>query len=278
MAHQFMKNTMAVQWDRHTGYALLLVLCLGIFTALWGLRLPALTAAAALYLILLTLFKKGTSGHRAKKDRLFLDGIKGTMVMEKLLLLPTPDAQQQAAHLYFGSNALHASPKHDHLILDFQGKPVLVHYAPIHPDDPLTGAHAARIQRLMLKEGVQEGYILCPGTVTPQAKRQSALQPSVTLLFGQSLRIRMGAHAPIRDADAIQYAKRMYTGIRGPILSPDLWTDENALKLMRYAFLLEALMLFTSRRGYGFSALLLMMVSAIVHTLANKKRPHKRGR
>lgn len=278
MTHQFMKNTMAVQWDRHMGHALLLFLCIGFFTILWGLRLPALTAGAALYGIAFTLHRKGAHERRAKKERLFLDGVKGAMMLEKLLLLPEQEAQHRAASLYLGTPLSDTAASDDHCLFTKDGKKALICYAPLHPEDMLTGASVAHVQRSIIAAGAAEGVILCPGAVSPQAMQQASLHPRVTILFAEGLKNRLGKHAPIPDAQALQYAHRMALGAQRPLLFHSMWTDKNALRLARYAALMGALLLFTGSIPYAFSACAVMGVSAFVHIMANKKRPLHRGR
>ena len=69
------------------------------FVLLWGLRLPAVTAAMALYVLILLLRRKILDDHLVRKEKALRAAIGGELALERLLLSPAERAHFETAIL-----------------------------------------------------------------------------------------------------------------------------------------------------------------------------------
>lgn len=211
------KNRVATALDRLALRALLFLLSVGYFFALWHSGAPSLLAGSALFalaMLTLLLLERRTL---ARRDRALRVRVGGAIALEELMLLPAAEAEGRVCLLL--AETLGGAAQGS--VLSYAGKTYLVRCA-----QTLPGSAAG------------EGDVL--------AARRAAewMEPPIRLIAGRQLALLFGQQHPATDAEIARRARRQRTPFsRGRIRALALAPAKQGRYLL-VAFLLALLYLF----------------------------------
>ncbi len=243
--------------------ALLLILSMLWFIALWGVRIQALTAGAALFCLLLILLRKTRAGRLKRREERLRARVGGELAVERLVL-----AKPDRAHFEI---ALRLSERHDLTLVRagargvkclLRGEKLLVALKQQHASASLSADDVLAFQRAVLAENAARGVLCAPCAVDAAAREQALAPPRVTLLEKPFLVELLGAAAPATDEQLRQLGERRRARAGAKKWLRHILDRRRAPRFFLYGALLIALYLITGQRFYPLPGCLCMALFA----------------
>lgn len=235
--------------------ALLLALSLGWFIALWGVRLQALTAGAALFVLLMILLRKTRAGRLKRREERLRARIGGELAIERLLL-----TKPERAHFEI---ALHLSEQYplilrrageDGVLCALRGEHLLVALMQKHASSTVSVGDMLAFQRAALALNAQKGVLCAPCAVDAAAREQALNAPRVTIFDRAYLMDLLGARSPATDEQlrALGQRRRARAGAKQWLLH--ILDRRRAPRYFLYGALLLIMYLLTGQKFYPLPA------------------------
>lgn len=250
--------------------ALLLLISVGWFIALWGARLSALTAGAALYGLLLTLYKKTRDGRLARREKRLRARIGGEMALERLLTVPPERAHFEIAVLLSLKAPLTLlQAGEEGVVCSLRGKRTLVSFIQLPAEDQLDARLVLERQR-QARALRAEGVLLCaPCPVSPGAQHQAQGEIEARFFSRDSLIALLGAQNPATDAQLVALGRRrgrMPGRLRGMAME-----EKRIPRYLLYGGLLLGLYLCTGALFYALPGIACLLLATACRIAARKK-------
>lgn len=179
------------------------------FILLWGFRLPALTAGAALYGIILSLRRKILDDHLVRKEKQLRAAIGGEMALERLLL-----SQPEIAHF---ETAMLLSMRHPLVLLrtgeegtlcDMRGQKLLVSFLQKSSSASVSADDVLHLQRKARLNHASRGLLCAPCSISQEAKQQALSDPPVSFFSRGRLIALLGRVSPATDDQLVSLGRR----------------------------------------------------------------------
>lgn len=209
MQEYFRRSRLSALLDGLGFHILTFLLSLLWFIWLWGLRLPAVTAGAALY-GLIVLIRKTTRDDRVKRRETRLRRlIGGEIALERLLLKPPDQAHFETAMLLSLRHPLILlRTGQEGVLCALRGEKLLVAFAQIPSAASLDAGAVLALQRAVKNAGARRGVLCAPCALSPAAREQAQGEVPVSLLSRETLIPLFGAAHPATDSDLVALGRR----------------------------------------------------------------------
>ena len=236
--------------------------CVGWFVALWGLRLPALTAGAALYILVLLIRRKSRDGRLMRREKRLRARIGGEMALERLLTAQPDRAHFEMAMLLSMRYPLALLRSGEEgVVCSFKGELLLVSFFQMPAGSQISAENVLRLQRETRRQRAQRGVLCAPCAISAEARRQAAGEIPVTFLSRDTLISLFGGANPATDAQLVALGRRRRAqkpkGWLRWVLDP-----RRAARYGFYGLLLLGMYLFTRLLYYALFGLLCVGLAA----------------
>jgi len=241
MQEYLSRTRLGAAMDRVGGAALLLVLNLMFFVLLWGVRLSALLAGIAAFVLSMILRERTRKRRFAHKERQLRRRVGGEMKMEQWLVTQPRRAHFEAALLLSQAYSMtleHAGEEGALCTLQRTGEAVLIACAQLHPGEKLTARDIAAFQRACLKEKAERGALCGAGGVTAEGRSQAKNPPRITLIGRERMIALAGAASPATDEQLVALGKRKKYHPEGERLRHTVFQPERASRYLFYGLML----------------------------------------
>ncbi len=179
------------------------------FSLLWGLRLSALTAALALYLLILVIRAKTRDTRVKRKEKQLRVRIGGELALERLLLTPGEQANFEAAMLLSLRTPLTLLRiGEDGVMCDLHGEKLLVAFEQAAQADTVQPGRVLAMQRSVRKIRADRGVLCVPCGISQQAREQAAETVPVRFIGRDALIRLFGQANPATDDQLVALGRR----------------------------------------------------------------------
>ena len=241
------------------------------FILLWGLRLPALTAGAALYVMIVILRKKVRDDHVTRREAQLRAAIGGELALNRLLLTAPEKANFEIAMLLSlrepltliqaGEGGVLCAAKGKKWVISFLQSPA---ETSVGPGDVL------RLQREIRSLNADRGLLCVCGKISPEAARQAEGEPFVSFLGRDRLISILGSANPATDSQLVALGKRRKKA------APTYWlrlilNPSRAKRYACYGALLLGMYQFTHLIYYALPGLVCVSLAAACRCVRREK-------
>lgn len=175
----------------------------------WGLRLPALTAGAALYGLIVLLRRKIRDDSLVRKEKRLRAAIGGELALERLLLSSPERANFELAMLLSVRCRLILLQITDAGILcSLKGEKILIAFVQLPASAALGAERVLFFQREVKKHHGSRGIMCAPCTVSPEAREQAEGQPGVSFISRETMISLFGSANPATDGQLVTLGQR----------------------------------------------------------------------
>lgn len=209
MEEYLQKTRLSQRLDAVGLHFLLLMLSVGWFVLLWGLRLTALLAGGALYGLLAVILQKGRDSRLKRKEQRLRRQLGGEMALERLLLTAPEKAHFEAAvtlSLRYPLTLLRMEEAG--VLCDLRGEKALVSFVQLPRKDAVTPAQVLACQRAARALGAERAILCLPCGIREDAREQAAAGPRVTFLSRERMTALFGAQAPATNDQLVALGRR----------------------------------------------------------------------
>ena len=247
------------------------------FILLWGLRLTALAAAVAAFVLCMLLRAKTRDKRLQRRERRLRQRIGGEMKLEQWTLYPPAQAHFEAAKLLMDTVPLVLLRVHGAGALCTQegtGERLLIVCAQLHAAEKLTARDIAAVQRECRRLQAARGVICGASGVTAEACEQAELDPRVTLIGREQMIALAGAASPASDRQLVELGRRRRRGHSVRTLRRTVLDAQRAEKYLLYGLMLCVLYIFTGQPAYALPGIICLLLMGLCRALgeAGKKK------
>ena len=243
------------------------------FFLLWGLRLSACSAGAALYFLLVLLRRKVRDDYLSRKEKSLRQTIGGELALERLILSPADQAHFETAMLLslrYPLILLKITPRG--VLCSWKGENVLVSFFqyPIH--DALTAPFVLSMQKEIREQGAKRGLLCVPCKIHSSAIEQGRMEPKVSFMAQRELISLFGNANPATDSQLVQLGKRKRSASALRI-SNAIFSPSRAKRYAVYGVLLLLMYEFTHLFFYALPGLLCVSFAAACRCVKKEASP-----
>ena len=241
------------------------------FILQWGLRLPSLTAGAALYLLIALIRKKTRDDRLKRKEKKLRTVIGGEMALERLLLSPPEEAHFELAmllSLQYPLTLLRTGG--EGVLCALRGEKLLIALAQLPASGTLDETRTLAFQRAVKAARADRGVLGVPCGVSPGAKEQAANQVPVTFLSREKLIALFGENNPATDGQLVALGQRKKSRASGSWLRAAL-SPRRARRYACYGGLLLGMYALTHFIYYAVPGLICVSLAAACRCTGGEK-------
>jgi len=201
--------------DRVGSTLLIFFAGVGAFFLLWGIRPISALAGSALGVMLLVLRESTRKQRLRRRENALRRRIGGELKLEQWLLTPPKQAHFEAALLLSQAYALSPeTAKDEGTVCTYRdtGEKLMIFCGQIHPKEEFTVGAVAALQRICIRENVSRGIVCGIGRVSPEARQQALLSPSIRMIDRSKMIALAGAAWPATDQQLIRLGRRKHQG------------------------------------------------------------------
>ena len=240
------------------------------FVLLWGLRLPAVTAAMALYVLILLLRRKILDDHLVRKEKALRAAIGGELALERLLLSPAERAHFETAILLSMQYPLVLlRTGEDGTLCGLRGKKILLYFVQLPASSSLNEEAVLSLQRRVRQLMADEGLLCVPCAISQKAIDQSQTSPPIHFYSRDQLISLFGRVSPATDEHLVALGRRKRSRPRRKLLHMIL-DPQKARRYTCYGCLLLLMHLFTRLFFYAAAGLLCVGLAAACRCVRKK--------
>ena len=232
------------------------------FILLWGLRLSAVTAGSALYVLILLIRAKTREGRVLRKEKQLRARIGGELALERLLLAPRDQANFEIAMLLSLRTPLTLLRSGEEgTLCERRGEKLLIAFQQSPAGDSVGAAQVLALQRSVRKAQAHRGLLCAPCAIAQQARDQAQGSVPVAFLGHDQLLSLFGRANPATDAQLVALGKRKKA--RPAVSWPRIVLDRRrARRYVCYGALLLMLYQFTHLLYYALPGLICVLLAA----------------
>jgi len=266
------RSRFASAMDELGFHFLALSFSVGWFLALWGLRLPAVTAGLALYAMILLVRRKTRDDRLRRKEARLRERIGGEMALERLLMLSPARAHFETAVLLSLQKPMELLRSGSKGVLYRLGEEkALLFFAQVSPAASVTADHVLSLQRDALALGAQRAVLCAPCPVSAPAREQAEGAVPVSFLGRDALIRLFGQANPATDSQLVDLGRRRRKKA-SPRLIQVVFHRRRAKKYAWYGSLLLGMYLITHLMIYALPGLLCVLLAAACRCLKTDGR------
>ncbi|MBE5782477.1 MAG: hypothetical protein E7329_04070 [Clostridiales bacterium] len=245
---------------------LALILSLGWFILLWGVRLPAIAAGLSLFCLIMLLERKTRDARLRRKESRLRIQLGGEMLLEKLLMEPPAKAHFEAAAIFSAAYPLQLlQAGKEGVLCRLRNEPVLFSFFQSPSSAQADAAKALFFQRSAKERGAARLILCVPCKISTDAYRQGKGEIPITFLDRDTLITHFGAASPATDAQLVALGKRKRVHAPATQWLRLIFSRARAKRYILYGILLLALYLLTHLLYYGLPALFCFFLAAGCH-------------
>ena len=232
------------------------------FILLWGLRVPAFVAGAALYVMIVILRKKARDDHVTRKEKQLRATIGGELALERLLLTEPVKAHFEIAMLLSLRQPLTLIQAAEKGVLcAWKGKKWIVSFLQSPQESGVSPGDVLALQREIRLLNADRGLLCVCGKVSPEARRQAERDPRVYFLSRKKLIAMLGGANPATDAQLVALGRRRKKAAPGHWLRLIL-ASSRAKRYACYGTLLLGMYQWNHVLYYGLPGLICVFLAA----------------
>ena len=242
------------------------------FISLWGLRLPALTGGAALYILIVLLRKKIRDDQVTRKEKELRAVIGGELALERLLVSPPERAHFEIAVLLsLRYSLMLLQTGQDGVLCDMKGKKLLISFIQRAKTTKLCADAVLEAQRNVKLHNADFGLLCVPCPIAQEAREQALEEPPVYFLSRETLAALFGEANPATDNQLVMLGKRRKQRLARN-LGPRILHEERAKKYACYGILLLTMYQFTHLIYHALPGLICVFLAAACRCARKRQR------
>lgn len=242
---------------------LVFLLCMGWFFLLWDVRLPAITAGAALFFMLLILERKTRDGRLKRREEKLRRQLGGELALERLLLAPGRRAHFETVMLLSQKHPLILLQAGEEGVLCQQeNEKIFIALCRFPVSDQITARDVLSLQRIALEKKADRAIFCAACAISDAAREQGKGEMPITFFPKDRLLSLLGAAYPATDAQLVALGKRKRAAMPLEKWAAVIFHPARARRYMAYGALLLGLYYFTHLPFYAFPSMLCFFLAA----------------
>ena len=273
-----MRTRLGAAMDHIGGTAVLLLGSLLLFMLLWGVRISALLAGLALFVLCLILRERTRKKRLIQREKQLRSRIGGELKLEQWVIMQPRRAHVEAALLLSQVEKVELERSVDEgalCKLKDTGERLLVACVQLCGGEKLLARDVAALQRACLREQAVRCVFCGAGAVTAEGKAQADMQPRVTLISRDQMIALAGAACPATDEQLIELGKRKRRHLQGTKWRQLALQPERARRYLFYGLLLCFLYFLLGSIAYLVPGCLCLVLMALCRAGCNCKTSQK---
>lgn len=278
MQEYLTRTRLGAAMDHIGGTAILLIGSLLLFALLWGVRISALLAGMALFVLCLILRESTRKKRLMQREKELRSRIGGELKLEQWVVMQPRRAHFEAALLLSQIREIAIERSADEGALcriKETGEILLVACAQLHAGEKLCARDVAALQRACLREKAVRGVLCGAGAVSAEGKAQADMPPCVTLIGREQMIVLAGAACPATDEQLVELGKRKKQHPHGAKWRKTALQPERAKRYLLYGLLLCFLYILLGSFIYLVSGGLCLVLMALCRTEVKCKNLQK---
>ena len=262
MQEYLQKTRLSAVLDELGFHILSLLACFLWFFAQWGVRLSAVAAGLALYVLVLLLRKKIRDGRVARREEALRRAIGGELALERLCLEDAAKAHFETAvllSLRYPLTLLRTGE--EGTLCALKGKKLLLFFLQAPEKSQVSAAQVLSLQRSAKQSGADWALLCAPCGVSKEAREQAQAEPGVFFLSRDTLISVFGSANPAQDAQLLALKSLRKKRISRH-LEPAIFHPKRAGRYAFYGALLLAMYLFTHLPYYAVPGMICVFMAA----------------
>lgn len=209
MQEYFRRSGIGAVLDGLGFHILVLMTSLAWFVLLWGLRLPALTAGGALYLMIIILRRKTRDGRVKRREKRLRERLGGEMALERLIMTQPDRAHFEMAMLLSLHWPLTLLRTGDQGVLcTYKGEKMLITFLQSPMGEQAGAGDVLKLQREAALQGAGRALLCVPGGISPAARTQADQLLPVSFLERDKLIRLFGGVNPATNDQLVALGRR----------------------------------------------------------------------
>lgn len=266
MQEYLQRTRLGAAMDRLGSAAVLLVGSHMFFILLWGLRVSAVAAGMAAFIMLLILRERSRKNRLQHREKTLRRRIGGELKMEQWLVSAPRRAHAETALLLAQTQEMEIEHIDDGgavCVLKRTEERLLIACAQLPEGDKLTVRDVAAFQRLCLRERVERGVLCGVSGMTHEARSQAELQPFVKTVSREKMIILAGTAWPATDEQLIELGRRKRKTVHVKQFVYTAVEKERAARYLYYGLMLCGLYFFLGSPFYLWPGCLCLVLMAL---------------
>ncbi len=265
MERYLRRNRLAEFLDGVGVRALLALLSVMTFAALWGLGMPALLAGAALSLLLMMARTRWRRSRVAGREKALRSRIGAEMLLEELLLSEADEAHARAAKLLMSRWPLRIEQTDGSGTLCRQGdERLLIQYLRMLPEGEAGVGDLLSAQRTAMKRNADRIVLCVPGRVSAKTIVRAEEMPlPVRFIRRETLLTLAGRASPATDEQLVTLGQRKRRISTQGGLSMLLFRRDKARRYFFYGLMMLLLYVVTGVRLYAVPGMVCLTMAVI---------------
>lgn len=255
------------------GFRLLaLALSMGWFILLWGLRLPALLAGAALFILVLLIEKKTRDERLLRREKKLRARIGGELALERLLLTLPDRAHFETAMLLSLRHPLTLLRAGDEgMLCSIRGETLLLSFVQAPLSAKIGAGEVLALQRAAKSQQAVRAVLCAPCPVAPEAREQAGGEIPVSFLSRDTLIDLFGQANPATDAQLVALGRRRRSPVPARRWLKLILDRRRAPRYALYGGLLLGMYLLTHLFYYALPGLICLGLAAACRCVQQEK-------
>ena len=275
MQEYLQKSRLSGVLDEIGFHILSLLACFLWFFVQWGVRLPAVSAGAAMYGLTLLLRKKIRDGRVARREEALRRAIGGEMALDRLRMTECAKAHFETAVLLSLRYPLTLlKTGEEGTLCSLKGKKLLLFFLQA-PEKSRAGAeNVLSLQRSARLCGADYALLCAPCGIAREAREQAQMEPPVSFLSRDTLISLFGSASPAEDAQLLAL-KRLRKKRLSRHLEPSFLNPRRAGRYAFYGALLLTMYLFTHLPYYAVPGMICVFLAAFCRCVRKNRNELK---
>lgn len=263
MQEYLWKSSFREKMDGLGLHVLMLMMCMGWFMLLWGLRLQSLLAGLAAYGLCLAVRRQNRHSRLARKEKKLRQQLGGEIQLESLLLQPANRACFALAMLLSVAEDMELKRMGQQGVLGWKGgETVFLSFLQVPFSGEVTARDVLLCQQQARQEGAASAWLCVPCPVTEGARQQAREGVPVRLVEKARLVQLLGAVCPATDRQLVALGKRKKAHAPRARRLTDILRPQKAGRYALYGGLLLILYEVTGLLYYAFPGLVCILLAA----------------
>lgn len=273
MQEYLSRTRLGAVMDHLGGTLAMLGVSMAFFILLWGVRLSAITAGAALFVMLMMLRERLRKKRLKRREAALRRRIGGELKMEKWLVAMPERAHFEAALLLAQCYPLTVEKTGENgaqCRLQSDGEKLLIACAQMPAGEKLSVQRVAAFQRQCVRCGAARGVLCAVGEMVGEARKQAEMPPRIVTISREKMIALSGEICPATDEQLIALGRRKHQGNIEKAFVRTALSPFRDRQYLLYGLLLTGMYLLTGAFLYLLPGCFCLVCMALCRALAEK--------
>lgn len=275
MEQYLRKTRLGTAVDAFGGHFALFFCCILAFALLWGMRLSALLAGCAAFVMTVLVRARTHTRRLERREERLRRRLGGEMKLEAWVTKPSHQAHKEVALLLSSVYPLTmVKVLETGTICTLHEERILIVCAQLPVGEKASARDIASLQRVCTRHGLMRAVLCGAEGWTEKAQRQAEYTPKVTLLERERIIALAGAVWPASDAQLVELGRRKRAQRQTISWRERVLDVRRAENYLLYGLMLVGLYLLTGQAVYPLPGIvsLVLMAACRVHSVRRREK------